>query len=157
MKELVFSLAVGILTHEQGFREEPYLCSEGYVTIGYGTKLHCDQCQDPSRFTIRVTEMIAMSLLHHELQRVVPQLEKIDGWELLSPQRKAVIVSMAYQMGVSGVKGFRNMWEAIRNEDYHTAASEMMDSRWARQTPERAGRHAVIMETNNLGTLYARS
>jgi lysozyme len=31
------------------------------------------------------------------------------------------------------------MWKALKVPDYQTAAIEMLDSRWAKQTPNRAG------------------
>ena len=45
---------------------------------------------------------------------------------------------MVFQMGQRGVNGFHNMWNALENNDYDTAANEMLDSTWAEQTPERA-------------------
>lgn len=56
-----------------------------------------------------------------------------------------VICSMVFQMGRFGVSKFRNMWKAIYAEDYAQAAVEMLDSKWAKQTPNRANRLARRM------------
>ena len=45
---------------------------------------------------------------------------------------------MIFQLGKTGVSKFKNMWKALSGLDYSTAASEMLDSRWAKQTPNRA-------------------
>ena len=47
---------------------------------------------------------------------------------------------MIFQLGETGVSKFKNMWKALEQShpEYSTAASEMLDSRWAKQTPNRA-------------------
>jgi len=53
---------------------------------------------------------------------------------------------MIFQMGFAGVSKFRNMIVALQNNSYTTAASEMLDSRWAKQTPNRAQALSKQME-----------
>ena len=61
----------------------------------------------------------------------------MDGMAL-HVQAKEVIVEMVFQLGVGGVQKFKKMWEALRNGDYQEASVQMLDSRWAKQTPKRA-------------------
>jgi len=49
-----------------------------------------------------------------------------------------VLTEMVFQLGVTGVSNFRNMRGAIEDRDYKKAAVEMLDSRWRKQTPNRA-------------------
>ena len=51
-----------------------------------------------------------------------------------------IIVEMVYQMGETGVSKFKKMFKALKKEpkDYEEASSQMMDSRWAKQTYSRA-------------------
>jgi lysozyme len=65
----------------------------------------------------------------------------------LSEPRQVVLVCMAYQLGVAGLLGFKNMLAATASGDYKKAAAEMLNSRWARQTPNRAQRMAKQMES----------
>ena len=53
---------------------------------------------------------------------------------------KEIIVEMVFQLGETGVSKFRNMWKALKRTPprYDVAATEMLDSRWAKQTPNRA-------------------
>jgi lysozyme len=39
---------------------------------------------------------------------------------------------------VSGLLGFRKTLNYIKNRDYKQAATEMLNSKWAKQTPNRA-------------------
>ncbi len=57
---------------------------------------------------------------------------------------------MVFQLGETGVSKFKNMLKALKEgPDYQTAAIEMLDSRWAKQTPNRA--EAMSSEMAALG------
>ena len=49
-------------------------------------------------------------------------------------------------MGPAGVGKFKNMLLALQNQSYAEAAAEMLDSRWAKQTPNRAKKLSSQME-----------
>ena len=53
-------------------------------------------------------------------------------------------------MGVGGVGKFKKMWEALKNKDYGEASFQMMDSRWAKQTPNRAESLSKVMRSCKL-------
>lgn len=77
------------------------------------------------------------------------QLDKaFPWWRQLSDLRQDVLVQMAFQMGVDGVKGFPHALMAMRCGAYREAKAHMLDSDWARtQTPARAKRLAEQMAT----------
>jgi len=56
------------------------------------------------------------------------QIEVIEG----------VLIEMVFQMGRPRVSKFKKTLKAINEGDFTTAADEMLDSRWADQTFERA-------------------
>ena len=62
-----------------------------------------------------------------------------------SESRQAVLIEMAYQLGEAGLMSFVKMRAAVSKEDFGTAAAEMLESKWATQTPERAARLAGRM------------
>ena len=45
---------------------------------------------------------------------------------------------MVFQLGRTGVSKFNNMWKCLSEQNYIGASFEMLDSRWAKQTPNRA-------------------
>jgi lysozyme len=63
----------------------------------------------------------------------------------LPDDARLVIQDMAYQMGVSGMLNFQNMLTAISRGLYVFAAEHLLDSNYARQTPERANRNAKLL------------
>jgi lysozyme len=145
-----------IIQYEEGFSRIPYLCSEGYVTIGYGTKLHTDKELDPSKFTLTVSEHVAMDLLKGELSKILANIIDDDYLYYIfkeqPPQVKAILMSMFYQMGHKGVKGFKKMWKYLEEGNYKEASLEMLDSKWAHEdSPNRARRHAEVVRYRSYG------
>ena len=121
------------LKQEEGFDGMPYKDTLGIPTIGYGTKLP-------------LTEEEAELLLKHRLDKKILEISEKEPFFLDLPQKaQEVIANMAYQLGVEGVLKFKKMWAALKKGDYQKAADEMLDSKWATQTPNRAKRLAEIM------------
>ena len=54
------------------------------------------------------------------------------------PIVESVLIEMAFQLGLPRLKKFIKFIEGLQEEDYNKAADEMIDSRWAKQTPARA-------------------
>lgn len=72
----------------------------------------------------------------------------LNPWfDKLDEVRQAVLIGMAFQMGIRGLLNFVHFLGAMRDERWHAAAGEMLDSTWAKQTPKRAARAARAIET----------
>ena len=125
---------------DEGFRSKMYLDHLGIPTIGYGTRID----------ELDITKEEAERWLDSELDEKEARLRKIPEYDGLSIVRKNVIRSMAYQMGVGGVKKFKNMWKYIGLKAFLSAAEEMRDSQWWRdpQTRTRADRMSRRMAAN---------
>lgn len=122
---------------DEGLRLMPYRCSEGYLTIGYGRNIEENGIrQDEAEY------MLANDILTAEQSAK----SLVKDFLSLSDARKIVLVSMVFQMGYTGVSKFKNMIAAINEGKFHKAAYEMLNSRWAKQTPKRAGRLAAMMK-----------
>jgi len=65
----------------------------------------------------------------------------------LDPVRQAVVWAMCFQMGINRLRGFVKALAAMRDQRWPQAAGEMLDSTWAKQTPDRARRMARQLET----------
>ena len=74
-------------------------------------------------------------------------ISKEPYYNELPQQISEVIAEMCWQMGVNGVLNFKKMWIALKNKDYEEAAKEMLDSRWANQTPQRAKELSDIIKS----------
>lgn len=144
-------LATKIIAVEEGYMEDVYLCSEGYPTVGYGIKLgYKDQSLEEYREFPKISKELAFFWLGCEVKGVIERIENAPEFSFFSKLddvRKAVLISMCYQLGVSGVKKFKNALKALEEGDYNKAADEMCDSLWHRQTTQRANRHSRMVAT----------
>ena len=123
------------IKRHEGFRSHVYLCSAGKQTIGYGYNLDAGMTQEE-----------ADQLLRSKLARVRDELDARLPWFSAAPSAvRDVLLNMAYQMGVHGLLGFRRTLTHLRAGRYRDAADEMLESRWAHQTPARARELAGIV------------
>lgn len=125
---------------EEGFKSRMYKCPAGKWTIGSGINL--EQTEIP--------EEVADLWLKFIVDGIEDQLYEHDWYSGLNHARQVVIVDMAYQMGVRGLMGFRNMINSIIGGDYEGAAHHMLDSAYAMQTPARAHRNSKVMRVGEL-------
>lgn len=124
------------IKEEEGFRGTPYKDTLGYLTIGYGTKLPLDEAEAELLLMHRLKKM--QKQLHRRITELYGEVQLPDKvWEIL--------YHMSYQLGVQGVMNFKKMLWAIVNGNYIEASREMLDSKWALQTPNRAERLSTMM------------
>jgi len=60
---------------------------------------------------------------------------------------REVLIEMVFQLGVGGVSKFKKFLAHLSTGTYHLAADEMLDSRWAKQTPQRAEKLSYIIRS----------
>jgi len=145
-----------LITHE-GLRLEVYKDSLGIDTIGIGrnledrgiTKEELDWMDIPNMaivHTMGITEADAMYLAENDVQIVEEELVRAHPCvDKLDAVRQLVVMDMAFNMGVPRLCKFKNMWNAIHEENYIAAAKEMLDSRWAIQVKSRSTKLANAM------------
>ena len=121
-------LLESIKKHE-GFVEHVYDDSLGIPTIGYGFAIK----------DLVLDEDIAEEILIRKLERLRRNANSRFKWlEDMPVVIQEAILNMCYQLGVTGVSKFRRAISALQEGDWDEAANEMLDSLWARQTPNRA-------------------
>jgi lysozyme len=131
----VESLKEQLIRHE-GLRLKVYDCPAGYKTIGVGRNIEHKG----------ITEEEAVYLLENDIEYFTNQLEeKLIGFQDLSEGKKAVLVNMAFNLGVNGLLKFKNMLAAVFEERWEDASSEMLNSKWADQVGNRAIELSEIM------------
>jgi len=129
-------LLQSVKKHE-GYRNKVYLDSLGKRTVGVGHLCVEDFWEDDKEYE----EKFLLTILEHDLKSAVKSAEELcSDCPDLRDQVKEIIVEMVFQLGKTGVSKFRNMWKALQHDppNYERASLEMLDSRWASQTPGRA-------------------
>jgi len=122
----------------EGLRLTPYRDTMGKLTIGVGRNLD----------DVGISREEAMHMLSSDLERAENDVRRdIGSFDELSPARQRVLVEMAFNLGIAGLKKFQRMLAALDAHDYKTAAAQMRTSLWAQQVGARAERLAKAMET----------
>lgn len=128
-------------------RHKAYRCSAGKLTIGYGHNLDAEPVRGLGE-DASISEEEARSLLERDVRRTLERVVRALPWSTaLDCRRFAVLVNMAFNMGVAGLCGFKNTLEDVRKGDYPGAARRMRASKWALQVKGRAARLIRQMET----------
>jgi len=139
------------ISSDEGKVLHAYLCSELHATIGIGHKiLDTDPEKELDIFGINweevpddqhITEDRCYILFQEDVQIAISGCMKIyNSWDDLPQEVQHILVNMCFQLGQRGLSNFNQMGKAIEESDWEKASVEMMDSRWAKQTPQRAER-----------------
>jgi lysozyme len=138
------------ISSDEGKILHKYLCSESHPTVGIGHKvLNTDPeanlpIHDPYGDVPEeqcITEDRCYELFQQDVQIAIDGCIAIyDNWEDLPSEIQHILINMCFQLGQGGLSKFKNMNSAVQEQAFSRMAEEMMDSRWARQTPERAER-----------------
>ncbi|MGL5437706.1 MAG: glycoside hydrolase family protein [Lachnospiraceae bacterium] len=141
---------ISLLRQEEGVRKTPYLDSLGYPSIGVGFRLG-PQGASLSNYLFTLENTTIDAWLNDTVNNVkadmMAQNEIAMALMTCNTPRRDILTSMAYQMGVAGLGKFRHMLACIHSQNWDQAALQMLDSVWAKQTPERAQRHARVMQS----------
>ena len=129
------------LIREEGAESCAYQDSLGFWTIGVGRLIDSRKGGGLSNDEINY-------LLENDIKTKTREVLLALPWmPRLSEPRQAVLIGMAFQMGIGGLLKFKRTLGSIEDGQYTEAAAEMLDSAWAQQTPARAHRMAKQMET----------
>ena len=132
-----------LIESDEGRVPYAYKDSLGYWTIGVGRLID-------ERKGGRLSDAEIDMLLDNDIASCIAALSDALPWfAKLDEVRQAVLISMAFQLGVAGLLKFQITLGSVETGDYATAGDEMLQSRWAKQTPGRARRLADMMRSGN--------
>jgi len=137
-------LMESVKKHE-GYRNKVYLDTLGKRTVGVGHLCVEDFWEDDKEYE----ENFLMQILADDLQNAIKgarELKEEHSCTDIDEIAQEILVEMVFQLGKNGVSKFRNMWKALSEKNYIGASYEMLDSKWAKQTPNRAKSMADLMK-----------
>ena len=121
----------------EGFRDRVYKDTLGIDTIGYGFAIK----------DLVIDKDIAEMILRRKLEKLVEDTNRRFSFlKDLPEEAQDVIYEMCYQLGITGVSKFKKTLAYLENFEYKMASKEMLDSRWAKQTPNRAKKLSDVIK-----------
>ena len=138
---MYFKALTNELRHDEGFVAHAYQDSEGYWTIGYGRLID-------ERRGGGLSKAEALLLLESDIMVALSDLDRNTPWwrDLPEPAQRA-LANMAFNLGWPRLAGFVKMLAALEAGNLETAATEALDSKWARQVGNRSRRIATLYRT----------
>lgn len=134
----MFDKLANLLAEEEGIVARPYQDSKGHWTVGIGWNLEA----------MPMTHKQAFYMCNEHIRYFDFELNsKLDFYPSLVPARKAVLIDMAFQMGIEGLLEFKDTLGLIKNKEYESASKEMLNSNWGRNFAKRATLLSTMMET----------
>jgi lysozyme len=130
------------LRRDEGSRNTVYQDHLGFWTLGVGRLVDSRKPGSGLR-----PDEISYLLRNDINDRIDALTRAIPFFQDLDDARKGVLLNMAFQMGTEGLLKFTTTLGLIRLGDFAGASQQMLNSKWAKQTPARAERLAKQMET----------
>ena len=127
--------AIDLIKKHEGVRLKVYKDTTGHDTIGYGRNL------DFRGISMAEAEV----MLQNDIAQTVRTLEPYTWYQGLDATRQAVLVDMAFNLGVKGLLGFTTFLNFLLVRDFAAAADDMLATKWARQVGHRAIEDAEII------------
>ena len=125
------------LERDEGRRNLMYRDSKGIATVGIGHNM-----QRP--LSDRVVDMIC----EDDMADVTMDLDnRLPWWRSLPEPRARGLANMAFNLGLPRLLEFEKMLAALEAGDVEGAATEALDSAWAREVGDRAERIATLFRS----------
>lgn len=132
------------LIEDEGKRNDIYLDHLGYKTVGIG---HLLTANDPSWLTSlevgdTITDEQVEELLDKDLKVVYKDamLSFYPEWDKFPTEAKEVLLNMIFNLGGPRFRLFKKTIAAAYEQKWDIVAKEMLNSKWAKQVPNRAKR-----------------
>lgn len=140
------------LEFHEGCVLKPYYCPTGHLTIGIGHNVEARPFTEEEKKAIGdwekgITKNMAYMICRNDVNLCLEKLKTLDFWKSLDEERQYALIDLCFQLGWVGLKKFKKMLKALTVKDYLTAASELLDSKYATQTPKRAKRIVNLIKT----------
>ena len=139
------------IADDEGVKYETYHCSLGHLTGGIG---HLITEWDEEIYSGPVGTRIPHEQINDWFTKDIEVTIKdckiiFEEFDSLPSEAQLVIANMCFQLGRPRLSKFKNFIAAVKDEDWQRAGDEMQDSRWYKQTTNRADR--LIARITKLG------
>ncbi len=129
------------LAIDEGVKHEVYLCSLGHKTHGIGHLITKDDEEWDYEVGDAVSPERVASCFAKDVQVCINDCEIIfDGFNSYPEEAQRVFANMSFQLGRPTLSKFRKAIAFAEDGDWQSCSEEILRSRWAKQTPNRAER-----------------
>jgi GH24 family phage-related lysozyme (muramidase) len=130
------------IADDEGVVYEIYRCSEGYPTGGIGHLItEWDEEYYEKPIGTRIPHEQVDDWFAKDVETTIKDCNLLfSQFDNLPEEIQRVLANMCFQLGRPRLSKFKNMIAAVEDLDWARMADEMEDSRWFKQTTNRAQR-----------------
>ena len=135
------------LAEDEGCKYEIYLDHIGYKTFGIG---HLCKATDPENdmdVGAEVSKERVDECFEADIAMTIEDCNILySNFKDIPEEAQLILANMMFNLGRPRLSRFLNLKAAVDTEDWMEASVQMMDSKWAKQVPNRAERLCSRME-----------
>ena len=144
--EMDFELFKSQLLEDEGSKTTVYKDTEQHLTVGVGHKV---LDSDNLKLGSVIDKDTLDRMLSDDAAAAINNTKAlVNNWEGLPSNVKHVLSNMTFQLGKKGMSKFDQTIALVDAGDFKAASVEMLDSDWAKQTPNRANKMADLMASS---------
>ena len=129
------------LTEDEGCKYEIYLDHLGYKTFGIGHLCKATDPENDLEVGSEVSKERVDECFLNDIDKVIEDCTILyDDFYTLPDEAQLIIANMMFNLGRPRLTNFIRMRKAINEGNFTEAKIQMLDSKWAKQVPNRAER-----------------
>lgn len=137
-----------LLEDDEGRRLWPYTDTRGHLTWGVGHLLGDDDADNGVAPDVAALIGQAVDLqFQHDMNTAIAGLSFFPEYASLDPVRQAVLIDMAFNLGVSGLRNFTTFLGCVASQQWAAAATDLRGTLIYSQLPHRYERLATMIQT----------
>ena len=146
MEENSMEKLISTLKRHEGVKTHAYRDRLGILTIGCGRNINNSTKHKGIGISIDEIEY----MLQNDVERTIKELSQEYAWfnDMEEGARRDGIINMHFNLGRFRFAGFKKAIGHMENGSYDAAATEFLDSRWAKQVKGRSLEVTDMIKTN---------
>jgi len=129
------------LTEDEGCKYEIYLDHLGYKTFGIGHLCKATDPENDLQVGSEVSKERVDECFLNDIDKVIEDCTILyDDFYTLPDEAQLIVANMMFNLGRPRLTNFIRMRKAINEGNFAEAKIQMLDSKWAKQVPNRAER-----------------
>ena len=135
------------LIEDEGCKYEIYLDHLEYKTFGIGHLCKATDLENDMDIDTEVSKERVDECFKADIAITIEDCNVLyTNFNDIPEEAQLILANMMFNLGRPRLSKFLNLKVAVNDEDWMEASTEMMDSKWARQVPNRAERLCKRME-----------
>ena len=129
------------LTEDEGCKYEIYLDHLGYKTFGIGHLCKATDPENDLEVGAEVSKDRVDECFLNDIDKVIEDcIILYDDFYTLPDEAQLIVANMMFNLGRPRLTNFVRMRKAVNEGNWQEAKIQMLDSKWAKQVPNRAER-----------------